>query len=176
MTRHFRTGAGATVAAALLVAASASEAEAETPAECAPHILQEGKVGRTLPADQRNQSGGQLRTLLNRAVKAPRGSAENCKIAMREDAAFVAVLARDSRNSLAVMELVLAQTVIGSQLIDNLNASMHVRALLTNTFVPGEVLRTRRAAAKQTAQTAISAGASLRSDAARGRSTSGRQV
>ena len=49
------------------------------------------------------------------------------------------------------MELVLAQPAISSQLIDNLNASMHLRALLTDVFLLGEVLRSRRAAANETA-------------------------
>ncbi len=54
------------------------------------------------------------------------------------------MLERDPRASLAAMELVLAQPTISSQLIDNLNASMHVRALLTDVFLVGEVLRTQR--------------------------------
>ena len=60
--------------------------------------------------------------------------------------AFLAVLDRDARDSLAAMELVLAQPAISSQLIDNLNASMHLRALLTDVFLLGEVLRTQRVA------------------------------
>jgi hypothetical protein len=39
--------------------------------------------------------------------------------------------------------LVLAQPALSSQLIDNLNASIHLRALLTDLFLFGEVLRTR---------------------------------
>jgi hypothetical protein len=57
-------------------------------------------------------------------------------------------LDRDARDSLAAMELVLAQPSISSQLIDNLNASMHLRALLTDVFLLGEVLRTQRTRAK----------------------------
>jgi hypothetical protein len=38
------------------------------------------------------------------------------------------------------MELVLAQPAISSQLIDNLNASIHLRALLTDLFLVGEIL------------------------------------
>jgi len=45
------------------------------------------------------------------------------------------------------MDLVLAQPTISSQMIDNLNASVHVRALLTDVFLLGEVLRTQRVAA-----------------------------
>jgi hypothetical protein len=56
-------------------------------------------------------------------------------------AAFLAVLDRDSRDSLAAIELVLAQPVVSSQLIDNLNASIHLRALLTDLFLLDEILR-----------------------------------
>jgi hypothetical protein len=54
---------------------------------------------------------------------------------------FFAVLDHDARNSLAAIELVLAQPSISSQLIDNLNASIHLRALLTDLFLVGETLR-----------------------------------
>ena len=57
--------------------------------------------------------------------------------------AFCAVLARDASDSLAAVDLVLAQPSISSQLVDNLNASSHLRALLTDLFLLGEILRTR---------------------------------
>ena len=57
--------------------------------------------------------------------------------------AFIAVLDRDSRDSLAAIEVVLAQSAISSQLVDNLNASIHLRALLTDLFLLGEILRKR---------------------------------
>ncbi len=41
------------------------------------------------------------------------------------------------------IELVLAQTAISSQLIDNLNASIHLRALLTDLFLLAEVFKTQ---------------------------------
>jgi len=53
--------------------------------------------------------------------------------------AFLAVLDRDARDSLAALELVLSQPSISSQLIDNLNASIHLRALLTDLFLLGEI-------------------------------------
>ena len=62
--------------------------------------------------------------------------------------AFLAVLERDASDSLAAMELVLAQPSVSSQLIDNLNASVHLRALLTDVFLLGEVLRAQQVAAK----------------------------
>ena len=39
------------------------------------------------------------------------------------------------------MQLVLAQPSISSQLVDNLNASIHLRALLTDLFLLDEVLK-----------------------------------
>lgn len=54
---------------------------------------------------------------------------------------FIAVLDRDARDAQAALRLVLAQSAIGSQTIDNLNASIHIRALLTDLFLIDEVLR-----------------------------------
>jgi hypothetical protein len=115
--------------------------------ECYEFMLAYAAKG--LPSDEGSASGRQLREFMNRAVEALRGLRESCATAGREGqgdrfAAFLAVLDRDARDSLAAMELVLAQPAISSQLIDNLNASMHVRALLTDVFLVGEVLRTQR--------------------------------
>ncbi|HZP48501.1 MAG TPA: hypothetical protein VFB07_08205 [Vicinamibacterales bacterium] len=54
--------------------------------------------------------------------------------------AFVDVIERDARDAQAAIQLVLAQPAIGSQTIDNLNASIHVRALLTDLFLIEEIL------------------------------------
>lgn len=58
--------------------------------------------------------------------------------------AFIAVLDRDARDAQAAVQLVLAQPSISSQLVDNLNASIHLRALLTDLFLIDEVLKTHR--------------------------------
>jgi len=58
--------------------------------------------------------------------------------------AFMAVLDRDARDAQAAVRLVLAQPVISSQLVDNLNASIHLRALLTDLFLIDEALKTYR--------------------------------
>jgi hypothetical protein len=57
------------------------------------------------------------------------------------------VVERDAHDSLAAIELVLAQPAISSQLIDNLNASIHLRALLTDLFLLDEILKLQRAPA-----------------------------
>jgi hypothetical protein len=60
-------------------------------------------------------------------------------------AAFFAAVDTDARVALAALRLVLARADIGSQLIDNLNASIHLRALLTDLFVVDEVLKPAKA-------------------------------
>lgn len=60
--------------------------------------------------------------------------------------AFIAVLDRDAAAAQAAVRLVLAQPGISSQLVDNLNASIHLRALLTDVFLVDEVLKTQAVA------------------------------
>ena len=54
--------------------------------------------------------------------------------------AFVDVLAEDAAKARTALQVVLAQDGISSQLVDNLNASIHVRALLTDIFLIDEAL------------------------------------
>ena len=54
---------------------------------------------------------------------------------------FIETIERDARDAQAAIQLVLAQPAVGSQTIDNLNASIHVRALLTDLFLIEEILR-----------------------------------
>jgi hypothetical protein len=115
--------------------------------ECYEFMLAYAAQG--LLTDEGSKSGGQVREFLHRAVKALTGLAETCGMAVKDEGlepadkylAFFAVLDRDSRDSLAAIELVLAQPAISSQLIDNLNASIHLRALLTDLFLVDEILK-----------------------------------
>jgi hypothetical protein len=115
--------------------------------ECYEFMLAYAAQG--LPSDKGSKSGGQVREFLQRAVKALTDLAETCALAVKEEGlepaekylAFFAVLDRDARDSLAAIELVLAQPTISSQLIDNLNASIHLRALLTDLFLVDEILK-----------------------------------
>jgi hypothetical protein len=99
-----------------------------------------------------SKSGGQIREYLDRAVKAISGLAESCATAAKREhwvpaeryQAFFQVLARDAHDSVAAIELVLAQPAISSQLIDNLNASIHLRALLTDLFLVSEIVESQR--------------------------------
>jgi hypothetical protein len=59
----------------------------------------------------------------------------------KKGAAFFAAVDADARIALAALRLVLARDAISSQLIDNLNASIHLRALLTDLFVVDEALK-----------------------------------
>ena len=62
--------------------------------------------------------------------------------ALREDyQSFVDVLDRDADAALAAVRLVLAQPGITSQIVDNLNGMIHLRALLTDVFLVDEMLR-----------------------------------
>lgn len=49
--------------------------------------------------------------------------------------AFLEVLDRDIAKAVAALRLVEVQPAISSQMIDNLNASIHLRALLTDLFL-----------------------------------------
>lgn len=121
--------------------------------ECYEFMLAYAAQG--LPGDEGSQSGGQLREFLRRAADALNGLAEAYRAAIQSEAlqpgeryqAFLAVVARDASDALAAIELVRAQPALSSQLIDNLNASTHVRALLTDLFLIDEILKAHRAPA-----------------------------
>jgi hypothetical protein len=53
---------------------------------------------------------------------------------------MLAVLKQDVVKARAAFRFVLAQRSIGSQMIDNVNASIHVRALLTDIFLLDEAM------------------------------------
>ena len=55
--------------------------------------------------------------------------------------AFLAVVGQDAHASQAAVRLALAQQTISSPLVDNLNASIHIRALLTDLFLLDEALK-----------------------------------
>ncbi len=86
-----------------------------------------------------NAEGAPIRDFLGRAVTALTGIVE-----VVDAGPFRTVLERDARDSLAAIELVLAQPAISSQLIDNLNASIHLRALLTDLFLLDEIIKLQR--------------------------------
>jgi hypothetical protein len=58
-----------------------------------------------------------------------------------DQAAFVEVVRQDAARARKAMRFVLAQRAIGSQIVDNLNASIHLRTLLTDLFLLDEALK-----------------------------------
>lgn len=121
--------------------------------ECYEFMLAYAAQG--LPRDSGSSSGEKLRGLLGRAVEAVSilPGAYEASISQEglqpvdKHRAFLSVLTRDAGDALAAMELVLAQAAISSQLIDNLNASIHLRALLTDLFLIDEIAKVRQSSA-----------------------------
>ena len=101
-----------------------------------------------LSGDEEAGSIAEIRESLNRTGQSLEGLGETLlsEIQSRKlqtDPAyeeFAEVVKRDAANALAAVRLVLAQPVISSQLIDNLNALIHLRALLTDLFLIDEIL------------------------------------
>jgi len=121
--------------------------------ECYEFMLAYAAQG--LPSDEGSGSGSQLREFLGRAVKALSGLADAYATAVKQEGqatepyrAFLTVLDRDASDSIAAIEMVRAQRALSSQLIDNLNASIHIRALLTDLFLIDEALKLQRIAGK----------------------------
>jgi hypothetical protein len=105
-----------------------------------------------LSTDQGNDTGRQAREYLKRCDAAMSGlpgvftryiEHESLRPTAPYDA-FIAVIERDAKHSQAAIQLVLAQPAISSQMVDNLNASIHLRALLTDLFLIDEVFKNRR--------------------------------
>jgi hypothetical protein len=125
--------------------------------ECYEFMLAYAAQG--LPSDAGSKSGGQIREFLGRAMEALEGLSESCAMAVKDAGlespekytAFFAVIERDASDSLAALDMVLAQPAISSQLIDNLNASIHLRALLTDLFLISDILSATNTAAQTTA-------------------------
>ena len=101
-----------------------------------------------IPSDKQSANGEQLREFLRRFEDALTGLADAYRALVTDESrdpavyeGFLQVLARDAESSLAGLRLVMAQPSISSQLIDNLNASIHIRALLTDVFLIDELLK-----------------------------------
>ena len=102
--------------------------------------------------EQNPQSSSQIREFLGRMEAAlPTLASQFSALASdRGDStsthyeSFINVLRRDAEDSLAAVRIVLAQSVISSQMIDNLNALIHLRALLTDVFLIDEILNPRQ--------------------------------
>jgi len=84
-----------------------------------------------------------IRRFLNRADAALDGLAGALREAADSAAFgdFIDVVEQDALRTRAALRLVLGQRALSSQLIDNLNASIHIRALLTDIFLIDEALK-----------------------------------
>jgi len=89
---------------------------------------------------EEDKSSAGIRTYLQRAEGA---LAVIAAAQLPGDAAqkFLDVVRGDAIKAGAALRLVLAQPNISSQLVDNLNASIHLRALLTDLFLLDEALK-----------------------------------
>ena len=87
-----------------------------------------------------NDSTGGIRASLKKA-DAGLAAIADASVSGTEAAAFLDIVRQDAAKASAAIRLVLAQPSIGSQLIDNLNASIHLRALLTDLFLLDEALK-----------------------------------
>lgn len=104
-----------------------------------------------LSTDEASRSGAQLRDYLDRAEGAIQQLAGLFETVIRDEeltpiasyADFVTVLRDDARKAAAAVQITLDQPAISSQLVDNLNASIHLRALLTDIFLLDEVIAAR---------------------------------
>ena len=102
-----------------------------------------------LPSDTMAANSGQLREYLRRFDEALTDLADRYRefvvsqdrLAPEAVAGFLDVLTTDARSAQAGLRMVMAQPSISSQLVDNLNASIHVRALLTDIFLIDEALK-----------------------------------
>ncbi len=102
-----------------------------------------------LPTDQGAANSGQLRDHLKRFEAALTGLAQtyrDCAAALGvgpQDAldGFLKTLELDCNTTQSALRLILAQPGISSQMVDNINASIHVRALLTDVFIVDEILK-----------------------------------
>ena len=99
--------------------------------------------------DEDHSSAPNIRELLMKADKALNQltkcmglKEEEIKGIVGEDLEkFFKILSNDAKKTLTAVKLVLSCKTITSQLIDNLNASIHLRALLTDLFVVDEYIK-----------------------------------
>ena len=110
-----------------------------------------GYAAQGLTPQDAGENGRQAREYLRRCEQALDGLGDSLTASINRLAldgapayhSFIRVIDRDARDAQAAAALVLAQPAIGSQLIDNFNASIHIRALLTDLFLIDEALKNR---------------------------------
>jgi hypothetical protein len=95
---------------------------------------------------RREDSGSDARRMLSQMQTALEGLGEEARRALAESggesAAFFEAVSNDARVAGAAIALVLSRPAISSLLVDNLNASVHLRALLTDLFLLDQASKT----------------------------------
>ena len=97
---------------------------------------------------RRDENGSEVRGMLAQMQAALDGLGEEVQksfgasgASTLDGAAFLEAAGRDARIAHGAICLVLSRPVIPSLLIDNLNASIHLRALLTDLFLIDQALK-----------------------------------
>lgn len=85
--------------------------------------------------DSDGGAGSEVRTMLTEMTEA---AGEIVHLLEQNEAEYAWVVADDAKKARAAISLVLAQDEISSELVDNLNVSIHLRALLTDLFLVSE--------------------------------------
>jgi hypothetical protein len=95
----------------------------------------QGRIGEDPGDDIRDWLGrAEAGLALIAAMAPPNGGSD-------DEAAFVDQVRQDAARARVAMRFVMAQRAIGSQMVDNLNASIHLRTLLTDLFLLDEALK-----------------------------------
>jgi hypothetical protein len=104
-----------------------------------------------LTTDQGAKSGAMLRDFLKKMEVALDGLGDRLQELARAESLepagawseLLRVVLQDASDALAAVRLVASRTGISSQLIDNLNANIHLRALLTDLFLVDDLIDQR---------------------------------
>ena len=104
------------------------------------YMLAYAAQGRRVEEDGSSSS---IREFLNKSIAAldlvcqatPEMAGITGRQAIDDAKPFLDVLKDDAKKAQAAFRFVVSQRSIGSQIVDNLNASIHVRALLTDLFL-----------------------------------------
>jgi hypothetical protein len=102
-----------------------------------------------LEGDEGSKPGGELRRLLGKCDESMTGLADHFRKVVQSEnldpkesfETFIDVLEKDIERASAGVRLTLAQPSISSQLVDNLNASIHLRTVLTDIFLVDEIVK-----------------------------------
>ncbi len=106
-----------------------------------------GYAAQGLTTDRGAKSGPELRALLEGIEQALDGLADAVSSAAAGApgdeamwADMVEVVRADARAALAAVRLVRARDAVSSRLVDDLNANIHLRAVLTDLFLVDELV------------------------------------